>query len=492
MTVVITNPGTSKSVTFSRFGEIVTRTTQKSITGGAKSNGSIVESFLMTRRYPIVIEHLEAKAEENLLTYLITAISGLPSKIVVWQQEREFTPFCALIINGNPNREKGQPDFEVFFTYLQGISANYIALGRRIGIIAYGRNYDPVKAPRDIDAIPWIRNAWIVWKEVVRLITPLIKEVYFSKEIGDWINTPDPQYNKDVEDVFSLETEYVAVKDFFLEHGINAYPAIKWRAFSCSVVDHGRDLLRLILNKENLDEGLLTKIFERAKSYYEEIKALNYESIRNIAETTQLDQRIQEIVFQVLPRYLREFLITVGNYAVNPERAKVKFAIEKLNETFDEIKNEITPPDGKTLYSGFSVIIQSFDRYKPHLRYASKLNSLGVAVSRISDIWVVRLTPPVLKSFISLLSALSLLSLKYTPTLPKKLFYEEEIKKAPLQGQDLINKLRQTFKRGTQKELEDLIIEYERCNGEEATNRFNKLVDDGAIFMDSDGYWRWA
>lgn len=417
LSLFITNGGTGKSVLLSKVGVIYSQATQKSITGGAQPDGSVVPSFLMGLTRPAVVEHLEAKSEESLLTYLLTTISGVPSRIVVWQTEREFSPFCAVIVTGNPNRERGQLDFQAFFTYLQGISANYVAMGRRVSLILFGRDYATVKRPTDPDNIPWVDPAWSIWWEIAARIEPLVKEIYGHSDVRAWINSRDEAYARAVEKVYG-EEERSEVGDFWVEHGRNAYPAMKWRSLCCALVDHGKHLLHRVLSGQGVDRDLGEAILARAKEVYEEVKVMNLRSLRAIQETPKLDETILTMVFQNLPRYLKEILITVGHYATR-DGARIEFPVEALRETFEEIKGPLG------LYSGLSIILQHLDRHKPHLKYGDKLALFSVSLQQTQGIWSIRLTSRELSErLVSLLSLLSLLSLGYKPSLSPALTEE--------------------------------------------------------------------
>jgi hypothetical protein len=397
LSLAITNPGTGKSFLLSRIGDVISRTTAKSITGGARVDGSVVPSFLMGRRRPVIVEHLEAKPEEGLLTYLLTTISGIPSHIVVWQTEQEFSPYCAAVVTGNPNKERGQPNFQAFFTYLQGVTDNYLALGRRVGMILFGMDYTVVKSETDLELLPWVEPAWRIWWEIADRIDPLILSVYKHPKIQAWLSEKDEEYSAAVGKVYGSQEPSV-VRDFWLKHGRNAPPVIKWRALCCALVDHGQELLRRALHGLGVDLDLEEAILGRAREAYKEIKVVNLQSLQEIQETAELEQEILRMVFEGLPRYLRELLVTVAHYATT-EGAKLASPVEALTETFDDIKGPLG------FYPGFSIIEQHLSRHSPDMKYGAKLSLFGVSLEETQGIWLIRLTDlQRLGKFLSLLS----------------------------------------------------------------------------------------
>jgi hypothetical protein len=417
ISLIITNPGTGKSVLLSRVGFIVSRTTARSITGGARVDGTVVPSFLMGLRRLVVVEHLEAKPEEGLLAYLLTTISGIPSRIVIWQTEQEFSPYCAAAVTGNPNRERGQPNFQAFFVYLQGVTDNYLALGRRVSMILFGMDYAVVESETDVDGLPWVAPAWRIWWEIADRIDPLVRTVYQHPETQAWLNEPDEEYSAAVETVYG-SAEPSEVRDFWLEHGRNAHPTIKWRALCCALVDRGQELLRRALHGLGVDRDIGEAILEGARAAYREIKTVNLRSLQEIQETAELEEEILQMVFEGLPRYLRELLVTVGHYATR-DGAQLAFPVETLTPTFDEIKGALG------LYSGFSRIVQMFQPGQTALKYGSKLDQFGVALEETQGLWLVRLTDlHNLGRFVTLLTPLTLLMVGYKPTLSPALTEE--------------------------------------------------------------------
>lgn len=426
ITILMTNPSTGKSTLSEKLGIVVTRTTQKSITGGSKPDGRVVSSFLMEHKRPVTVEQLEAVELEELLAYMLTALSGIPSQVIVYQTSTPFEPYCPLIVSGNPNREKGQPNFEVFFTFIQGISKNYVALGRRVSVILYGNEFDACVFPTGIESMPWIDNLWVIWEAVSNRILPLFKKLYLEKRVQRWIYTPDPEYAATVSSVF--EKDSVMVKEFFIDHAKNGFPEIKFRALSSAVVDHGQKLLAISLGLIDENEGwneVVDGILGTARSTYEYLKSINYRSIKEIAETAELDIKILCDIFTSLPRYLRELLITVAHYAPSLEDTTT-FSLEALTPTFNEIKEKLD------LYPGLSVIAQALDGYKPR-RYRQKLTNFGIALKKPegSGVWLISLRDlSKFEKFLKSLSLLSALSGEYTPTLKKGLHRKREIEES--------------------------------------------------------------
>jgi hypothetical protein len=63
------------------------------------------------------------------------------------------------------------------------------------------------------------------------------------------------------------------------------------------------------------------------------------------------------------------------------------------------------------------------------------------------------------------------------------LFYSDFVK--------VVNLVKIEFTAGTQQECEELLVKH-GLSHEEAEKLFNRLVDDGMLGLDSDGFWRWV
>jgi hypothetical protein len=419
----MTNPSTGKSILSEKLGLIIVRTTQRSVTGGAKPDGSVVPSFLMSHSRLITVEQLEAVEIEALLAYMLTSLSGIESHVVVWQTPQAFLPFCPLVVTGNQNRERGQPNFEVFFDFIQGISKNYVALGRRVSVIIYGNDYLKCTSMDPLDSNPWFDNLWTIWREISIRILPLFREIYLDDRVQKWIYTHDPEYSADILSVFGEEE--MMIKEFFIDHGKNGYPALKFRALSSAVVDHAQVLLGIALGEQSKGEAwgeLVKTVLETAEETYAQLKTINRESIEQIAETEKLDVKILLDIYAALPRYLREFLLAVA-YHVSTLDEDTTFSVDSLGETFDNIKGELD------LYPGISIVKQALSgkSYNPRKHFA-RLSNFGISLRRQSesDIWIVTLqNPNKIEKWMQAVSTLSIVSTRYTlalkPTLRRAL-----------------------------------------------------------------------
>ena len=334
----MTNPNTGKSILAENLGKIIVRTTQKSITGGGNSKRNVVPSWLMSQQRVITVEMLEAVEIEALLAYMLTSLSGVTSHVVVWQTPQVFSPYCSLLVTGNPNRERGQPNFEVFFNYIQGISKNYVALGRRVSTILYGDEYAPCEAVESLESYPYYNNLWIIWREISNRILPLFRELYLQRTIQDWIHEPDPDYEARVKSVFT--DEVMMIREFFLDHARNGHPALKYRALSSAIAQQAQELLRVSLGERDKDESRVKTVLEEAKQIYAQLKTVNCQSIKQIADTEKLDIKILIDIQEGLPRYLRELLVAIAHYITTLEN-ETEFSIDALRETFDSIKDEL-------------------------------------------------------------------------------------------------------------------------------------------------------
>jgi len=415
----MTNPSSGKSVLAEKMGKIVIRTTQKSITGGSKADRSVVPSWLMSQSRVITVEMLEAVEIEALLAYMLTSLSGVTSHVVVWQTPQVFSPYCPLLVTGNPNREKGQPNFEVFFNYITKIAKNYVALGRRVSIILYGNEYTPCESLESLESYPYYDNLWIIWREISTRILPIFRDIYLFRNIQDWIHKADPDYEARVKSVFA--DEVMMIREFFLDHAKNGYPVLKYRALSSAVAQQAQELLRISLGdrdkKESWDDIVRT-VLEEAKQNYAQLKTINCQSIKQIADTEKLDIKILIDIQEGLPRYLRELLVTAAHYISKLEN-ETEFSIDALVDTFDEIKAELN------FYPGFSLIRQALSekRYNPR-KHLDRISNFGISLRRKAgtDIWVITLrNQRKLEKWIDAVSALSIVSTRYTMTLRENL-----------------------------------------------------------------------
>ena len=427
----MTNPSSGKSVLAENLGKIIVRTTQKSITGGSKADRSVVPSWLMSQRRLITVEMLEAVEIEALLAYMLTSLSGIKSHVVVWQTSQVFDPYCALLVTGNPNREKGQPNFEVFFNYLQGISKNYVALGRRVSVILYGNEYAPCESLKSIESNPHYNNLWIIWREISNRILPLFRQLYLHQMIQEWIHKPDADYEARVKSVFA--DEVMMIREFFLDHAKNGHPALKYRALSSAVAQQAQELLRVSLGERDMDESLVKTVLEEAKLIYAQLKTINCQSIKQIAETEKLDIKIIMDIQEGLPRYMRELLVTIAHYIPTLED-ETEFSIDALGGTFEEIKDELG------FYPGISVIKQALSqkRYNPR-KHLDRISNFGLSLRRKAgtDIWVVTLRDHrQIEKWLEAVSILSVVSTKYTKTLGESLIEALEDKTEKRRIQD--------------------------------------------------------
>lgn len=269
----ITPPNTGKSTFFELAGRLIDKTTQKTLLGSVKWTDDKAFGLFHEQYFVLAIDQIESQTVENLAGFALGFLESGRGTVAGGGASMLVTGACPFVVTANPLALQGSHT-SVFRDILGFLCRNSYAMGRRFGIITYG-NYEPLHdLGYDNDAHKELVNTYRALEERVTLT---LQKFWQHPKVRDFCL--QKVYDDSLIDVIN-KCESIEVTSFLRAHFSHSFPHIRGGAVNCSLVDNLPRLAALeILMIGDLDK-IVDDVLEGAKSYTEQIKAINIESIK--------------------------------------------------------------------------------------------------------------------------------------------------------------------------------------------------------------------
>jgi len=336
-TLMCTGSGTGKTYFYDRAGIRKDKVTAVSLIGTISKEGPIY-GIVHNQQLPLCIEQLESQSAPEILRFMLSFLEmGIGSASTAYG-DLSVEGRCTFVITANPTGYETNK-IATFRSLIDALGTNYIALGRRIGIIIYGseKEYERVKSFEPLDEVEWNKR-FEFYRAVEEYAYPVICALFKQKRVRKWLETPISNYENDIEQLAS-KIDDRAITEFLRTHGSGAYKHIRGGALNCADIDYMKELVNLRKTSyATIPSELIDQILQKADEYLEQLVSINLESIGNIPKILKSEQgSLIKMIYQRLPKYLKEIVLSVKLYLDGATQRKVPIPEEldlKVLENF--------------------------------------------------------------------------------------------------------------------------------------------------------------
>jgi hypothetical protein len=313
-TLMSTGSGTGKSYFYDRAGIRKDKVTAVSLIGTISKEG-VIPGLVHNQQLPLCIEQLECQSAPEILRFMLTFMEMGTGSVSTAYGDLSVEGRCTFVITANPTGYETDK-IATFRSLIDALGTNYIALGRRIGLIIYGgeKEYKKVKSLEPLDEVEWNKR-FEFYRAVEEYAYPVICALFKQKKVRTWLETPINNYEINVEQLAS-KIDDKAIAEFLRTHGSGAYKHIRGGALNCANVDYMKELVNLRKTSyATIPSELIEQILQKADEYLEQLVSINLESISNIPKILASEQNsIVKTIYQSLPKYLQEITVSVKQY----------------------------------------------------------------------------------------------------------------------------------------------------------------------------------
>jgi len=294
-----TNAGTGKTEFYERVGHRHDKVTPRSFLGFAKSPEEMYPGVVDGTELPFGIDQIESQGAPQIMRYLFTAMEQGYGRVSSGAVEFLVKTKSSFHILGNPIGYETSP-MKSFGSLIDHISYNP-AIGRRFGIIVYGRDFKRVR-PKTKDLTGW-SQAISFFRAVEEYALPELKKISEDEDVWGWLRTPIPNYSETIKKVIEgIENE--AVRVFLEEHALGAQHRVRAAALNVAIVEN--------LDKISLKKYDIKDLLSEAEDHLSEFIDINVSSIVKIAEALEEEVKLYaKTFFDNLPSYMKEIVSAV-------------------------------------------------------------------------------------------------------------------------------------------------------------------------------------
>jgi hypothetical protein len=336
-TLISTGSGTGKSYFYDRAGIRKDKVTAVSLIGTIGKEG-VIPGLVHNQQLPLCIEQLESQSAPEILRFMLTFMEMGTGSVSTAYGDLSVEGRCPFVITANPTGYETNK-IATFRSLIDALGTNYIALGRRVGIIIYGseKEYERVKSFEPLDEVEWNKR-FEFYRAVEEYTYPVICALFKQKRVRTWLETPISNYENDVEQLAS-KIDDRAIAEFLRTHGSGAYKHIRGGALNCADVDYMKEFVNLRKTSyATIPSELIDQILQKADEYLEQLVTINLESIGNIPRILETEKGIIiKMIYQRLPKYVKEILVSAKMYVDGAIQSKVPIPEEldlKVLESF--------------------------------------------------------------------------------------------------------------------------------------------------------------
>ena len=298
--LIVTNPGTGKTIHYVMNCIIVDKATRNAFLGFAKSPREVYKGTVDGEELPIGVDQIEIGAW-GIMDYMFNimelgeaVVSSGAAKFPV----RSWSPFCFM---ANPLTDV--VNVEKSFGILMDHLSRNPAIGRRFGVLIYGTDYKIIKTKSPPESLDQWRRQTAFFRAIEEAARPELQRIMRSREVWDWINLEIPGYAERMERV-AKGCNDDSLRVFFTEHGRAGQSRVRAAALQVSLVDHLKDIA--------LGQYSLQAIIDHAEETLPAFTRINLESAINIVKNIGDERRFMaEHWLETSPAYLREIVYAV-------------------------------------------------------------------------------------------------------------------------------------------------------------------------------------
>lgn len=269
----ITPPNTGKSTYFEQAGRLIDKTTQKTLLGSVKWTDDKAFGLFHNQYYVLAIDQIESQTVENLAGFALGFLESGRGTVAGGGATMLVTGACPFVVTANPLALQGSHT-SVFRDILGFLCRNSYAMGRRFGIITYG-DYRPLQdRGYDIDEH---RELFNIYRALEERITLTLEKFWQHPKIREFCLQPvyDRSLYNEVEECESIE-----VSSFLRAHLAHSFPHIRGGAINMALVDNLPRIAGYELMMIGDFDTILNDIIESAKTYTEQLRDINVNSIK--------------------------------------------------------------------------------------------------------------------------------------------------------------------------------------------------------------------
>lgn len=310
-TLEITNSYTGKTTYYSKIGVRIDKASSPRLIGYSDAQkpypGTVDNLYVV-----LCIEQIESQTAPEILAFMLSFMESGEARTETGAKGFTVRGNCPFVITANPTGYEIDK-ITTFRALIDHLTGNLLALGRRFGIIIYGKDYGKVKIKKSVSDVEWKDNVQ-KFRSIEEYILPLINEIFKDETVFNWLEEPLADYEergksliegknrkgKQVKEGITDE----GVKDFLTTHFESGYRHIKGAALSSAIIDFVPRLVKVKVTGEE-DNLLIMELLAKAEGYLKEIIAINLESVANMASA---EENIRDIIFEQLPKYLQELV----------------------------------------------------------------------------------------------------------------------------------------------------------------------------------------
>ena len=317
--LIVTNPGTGKTIHYDMNCTKVDKATRNAFLGFAKSPREVYRGTVDGEELPIGVDQIEVGAW-GIMDYMFNIMElgeAMVSSGAVKFLIRSWSPFAFM---ANPLTDKVNVE-KSFGILLDHLTQNP-AIGRRFGVLIYGTDYAIIKiksTPESLDR--WRRQA-AFFRAIEEAARPELTSIMRNQMVWDWINREIPGYAERMDRIAKGCNED-SLRVFFTEHGRAGQSRVRAAALQVSLVDHLQDIA--------LGQYSLQAILDHAEEELYGFTKLNLESALNIVRNIKDEKRFMaEHWLETSPEYLKEIVYAV-EYARRSQVLSPTFSLSDID-----------------------------------------------------------------------------------------------------------------------------------------------------------------
>jgi hypothetical protein len=329
-----TGSGTGKSYAYEKAGIRRDKVTAISLVGTISQN-SITEGLVQHQTLPICIEQLESQSAQQILGYMLTFMEMGTARISTAYGNNVIEGQCTFVVTSNPTGYVLNK-IDTFRSLINTLGSNYIALGRRIGLLIYGGEgaYQKVKSLGILDEVEW-NYRFEFFRAVEEYVFSLIQKLFKEGRVRTWLETPIQNYEVNV-NTLSMQIDDKLIREFLSVHGSGSYKHIRGGALNCAVIDSLPEFVKLRqANLEEIPSSLVDQLLQKADDYTDKLVNINLESIANISKTLESDEQLQTMLFELFPKYLKAIVLAVKKYKESNSSVGKEISLSSLENFYD-------------------------------------------------------------------------------------------------------------------------------------------------------------
>lgn len=297
--ITCTNSGTGKTTFYEHVGVCYGKTTPNAFLGYAKGPDEIILGTVHGCEVPYGIDQIES-GSWGTMRFLFNAMEQGHDTVSSGGVSFRVECDCNFAILANPVGYATDPA-KSFSNVLAHISWNP-AIGRRFGIIAYGKKFKTIKPPADSTLEEWDK-AISFFRAVEDHARSEIINIYDDPEVHEWIQQSIATYKEKIRELTSTIT-HDTVRTFLREHASAGQHRVKAAALNVAIVEN----LDKIALKTYDTHTLLDEAQEHLSTFIE----INLESILNIIRgLEEALTHLAQTAFANLSQYQREIVSAI-------------------------------------------------------------------------------------------------------------------------------------------------------------------------------------